>query len=539
MNTRMERIGRYKILGEIGRGAMGVVYRALDPAIGRTVAIKTIRLTELADAKEHAKLRDRLFREAQSAGILSHPGIVTIYDVSEQDDLAYIAMEMVDGPTLETLMHTAVPDGLAVLSVLHQTAAALDYAHNRGIVHRDIKPANIILHEHRTAKITDFGVARIQSHQMTQAGSMVGTPNYMSPEQIQGQPVDGRSDQFSLAVIAYELLTGEKPFVADSIAALAFRITRDEPASVQRLNPTLDPPVDGVLRRALAKNPADRYPTCAAFALALDNACQSCHGWKPLPVGASQDLATVVGSAPRPAVAVEAPPAVPKPLRIARTVALVLFGVVLIGALLVGGMQFLSERGNEAASPSVTAPPAAEEPRKSSPVAELPADVAEDTTAKKEEPAPAPPPVRPVPSTPAPQAREVRIVTNPPGAFVVVDGASATSCQSPCSVELPPGRHTLSATREGFRRTLRIFQTPADADLFLNLDRSTGNVVVRSEPPGAAISVDGQQRSERTPAMLTLPVGPHTLEIVGSGGRESQQVTVRDAVITNLSVVLR
>src|SRR5689334_22506330 len=201
--ARMDQIGRYKIVSEVGRGAMGVVYRAQDPAIGRIVAIKMIRLGDLADSSEHAKLRDRLMREAQSAGILSHPGIVTIYDVGEQEGLAYISMEFVDGPTLERMAVDDPPDGPLVLDSLGQTAAALDYAHKRGIVHRDIKPANIMIHERTVAKVTDFGVARIQSHQMTQAGSMVGTPNYMSPEQIQGQPVNGRSDQFSLAVITY------------------------------------------------------------------------------------------------------------------------------------------------------------------------------------------------------------------------------------------------------------------------------------------------------------------------------------------------
>jgi serine/threonine-protein kinase len=535
----MERIGRYRIVGEIGRGAMGVVYRALDPAIGRTVAIKTIRLNELADATEQARLRERLFREAQSAGILSHPGIVTIYDVAEQDGITYVAMELVDGPTLERLMRTAVPDGQAVLSVLHQTAAALDYAHRRGIVHRDIKPANIMLHENKTAKITDFGVAKIQSHQLTQAGSVVGTPNYMSPEQIQGQQVDGRSDQFSLAVIAYELLTGEKPFAGESIAALAFRIVREDPAPVQRLNPTLDAPVDGVLRRALSKDPNERYPTCSDFTFALDLACNACRSWKPLTAGAAQELATLVGRVePGP---LSGPASVPGPLRMARTAALVLAGAIAIAALLIASLRFVTD--SPSSDPRAVAQQTPAPQGAPNPVAELPGETAaqpevQDETRRPEPPAPPLPSKPKAVSVPATSPTMVRIVTNPPGALVVVDGASESSCDSPCSVELAPGRHTLSATREGFRRTLRIFQTPADTDLFLNLDRSTGTVVVRSEPPGATIVIDGQQRTERTPAMLTLPVGTHMLEVVGSGRRESHQVTVRDASITNVAVSL-
>src|SRR5271166_3745553 len=183
----MEKIGRYQVLGEIGRGAMGVVYRAQDPAIGRVIAIKTIRLSDLTDPTERERLRDRLFREAQTAGILSHPNIVTIYDIAEENGLAYVFMEFVDGPPLErVLSEPHAPDKELVLSVLEQTASALDYAHSKGIVHRDIKPANIMLHEGRQAKVTDFGVAKILSQQMTHSGAMMGTPNYMSPEQVQG-----------------------------------------------------------------------------------------------------------------------------------------------------------------------------------------------------------------------------------------------------------------------------------------------------------------------------------------------------------------
>src|SRR6478672_6962225 len=254
---------------------MGIVYKAQDPAIGRTIAIKSIRLQDLTDETERTRLRERLFREAQSAGILSHPNIVTIYDIAEQDGMAYIFMEFVNGPPLERMLKVdQTPDKETLLSIFRQTAAALDYAHKKGVVHRDIKPANIMIHEDGTAKITDFGVAKIMSQQMTLAGTMMGTPSYMSPEQVQSTAVSGRSDQFSLAVIAYEVLTGEKPFAADYLPTLLYKIVREEPVAPQRLNPTLSPGIESVLRHALGKNPDERYESCTAFVNALSAACR-------------------------------------------------------------------------------------------------------------------------------------------------------------------------------------------------------------------------------------------------------------------------
>src|SRR5208283_1787726 len=176
----MDRIGRYKIVRELGRGAMGVVYHAIDPNIGRPVAIKTINLATVLKPDEQERMRERLFREARSAGILSHPGIVTVYDVEQQGDLAYIAMEYVDGPTLDQLLSAPEPLPPArMFAILGQTAAALDYAHQKGIVHRDIKPANIMIAADGTAKISDFGIAKVSaSEQFTMTGSIVGTPHY-------------------------------------------------------------------------------------------------------------------------------------------------------------------------------------------------------------------------------------------------------------------------------------------------------------------------------------------------------------------------
>jgi serine/threonine protein kinase len=290
----VRQIGRYQILEELGRGAMGIVYKARDPAIGRTIAIKTIRLEDLTDESERARLRERLFREAQSAGMLSHPGIVTIYDIAEENGMAYIFMEFVNGPPLEKMLkHEQTPDKETLLSIFRQTGSALDYAHKKGIVHRDIKPANIMIHEDGTAKVTDFGVAKIVSQQMTVAGMMMGTPSYMSPEQIQGGVITGAADQFALAVIAYEVFTGEKPFTADYMPTLLFKIVREEALSVDRLNPTLGPQVDEVLRRAMMKNAKDRYESCTVFVNALAAACNATPEWTPMPRGVSHNIPTV------------------------------------------------------------------------------------------------------------------------------------------------------------------------------------------------------------------------------------------------------
>src|SRR5260370_5991114 len=313
----MNTIGRYQLLGEIGRGAMGVVYRAQDPAIGRVIAIKTIRLADLTDEKERERLRDRLFREAQSAGILSHPNIVTIYDIAEENGMAFILMEFVHGAPLERLVAEGVPDNEVLLNILRQTALALDYAHKKGIVHRDIKPANIMIQEDGQAKITDFGVAKINSQEMTQSGALMGTPNYMPPEQVQGLPVDGRSDQFSLSVVAYEVLTGEKPFSGDYLPTLLYKIVREDPVEPRRLNPTLGPQVDLVLRKAMAKNQGDRYLTCAQFVHELAAALAMSPGWRPQSRGTSQNMPTIGGATSPAAVGdgrgVGMPPGMPPP----------------------------------------------------------------------------------------------------------------------------------------------------------------------------------------------------------------------------------
>jgi serine/threonine protein kinase len=268
----IERIGRYMLTAELGRGAMGVVYEAIDPLIGRNVAVKTIHLQLLPGSKEAEFMRDRLFREARAAGRLFHPGIVLILDVGQEGDIAFIAMERVDGQTLEKTVATRQRLKIAEsLDILRQAAAALDYAHQNSVVHRDIKPANIMLQKGTTVKIADFGIAKSMSTEHgTMAGMIMGTPSYMSPEQIEARPVDGRSDQFSLAVVAYELLSGTRPFQGDSLATLAHMIVYGERPSIRQANPKLPAALDEVLHRALASKAELRYATCAEFVAALD-----------------------------------------------------------------------------------------------------------------------------------------------------------------------------------------------------------------------------------------------------------------------------
>src|SRR3984957_8597643 len=299
----MDRIGRYKIVRELGRGAMGVVYHAIDPNIGRPVAIKTINLATVLKPDEQERMRERLFREARSAGILSHPGIVTIYDVEQQGDLAYIAMEYVDGPTLDQMLSESKPLAAEqMFSIMGQTANALDYAHQKGIVHRDIKPANIMIAADGTTKITDFGIAKITtSEQFTMTGSIVGTPHYMSPEQVQGQTVDGRSDQFSLAVIAFEMLSGEKPYTGEHLTTVVYKIVAEEPIAPHRINSTLSGPIENALRKGLAKKADARYRTCSEFIDALEKACAATKDWKSMPRGGSLNAPTIAEGA-QPAV---------------------------------------------------------------------------------------------------------------------------------------------------------------------------------------------------------------------------------------------
>jgi serine/threonine-protein kinase len=259
-------IGRYEVLEQLGSGAAGLVFQAKDPLIQRLVAIKTLHATRSMSPEQWQVVHQRFVREAQTAGSLDHPNIVKIYDVGKDDTgELYIVMECIEGESLDRLMEREGVAHRQALQILEQVASALDAAHGRGIVHRDVKPANILLTAAGVVKITDFGIARITSSHLTQDGSELGTPRYMSPEQVEGRELDGRADLFSMGVIAYQLLTGAAPFAGDSALTLAYQVVHGEPLQASNMAPELPPAVDPVLERMLHKDAARRYATGAAF----------------------------------------------------------------------------------------------------------------------------------------------------------------------------------------------------------------------------------------------------------------------------------
>jgi serine/threonine-protein kinase len=279
---RGERFGRYEILSELGRGAMGIVYKARDPKINRVVAVKTFSLAS-QPPEEEQEYRERFFREAEAAGRLSHPGIVTIFDVGEEPGThaPYIVMEFVSGQSLDKLLsqedHKLSLD--AALQLTHELAEALDCAHGQGVVHRDLKPSNILITEDGHAKIADFGVAKLNLANHTLGGRALGTPAYMSPEQLSGEPVDGRSDLFALGIVLYTVLTGYRPFQGNSAMTVSFKVVNRDPVPATVLDTELPPGIDYIIGRAMAKDPAQRYQRGMEMALDIQDLREGMELW--------------------------------------------------------------------------------------------------------------------------------------------------------------------------------------------------------------------------------------------------------------------
>jgi serine/threonine-protein kinase len=554
---------------------MGVVYHAIDPNIGRPVAIKTINLGAVPKAEDQERMRERLFREARSAGILSHPGIVTIYDVEQQDDLAYIAMEYVDGPTLDQLLSGLLPLAPArMFSILGQTAVALDYAHGKGIVHRDIKPANIMIAADGTAKITDFGIAKITaSEQFTMTGSIVGTPHYMSPEQVQGQTVDGRSDQFSLAVIAYEVLTGEKPYTGEHLTTVVYKIVAEEPPAPRRINASLTASIDGVLRKGLAKKPDARYHTCQEFADALEAACASSKDWHAMARGGSLNATTVGPGQGMSAVAL------PPPRRAARQesasttsetpsgrksgfLPFLMATLVAAGLLAIVGWETKPWRGlvhpdvpkQAESQPSLpqqpppqtetTAPPpvSTATDAKPSPLSAAQAEPPKDVSPPKPEPVTPPepkkdthasPPVRRVPPVRPARPQPIMVISSPGGAIATLDHEADTVCTTPCSIEAAPGHHTIGIAKKGYdveNRDVEVGSSPVELPAVV-LRAMQGTLMLTSQPEGAAVLLNGKRYTEATPAQINLAPGTYSITVEWKDGKQATRtVEIRNGI---------
>jgi eukaryotic-like serine/threonine-protein kinase len=289
-DTAAKTLGRYEIIGELGQGAMGVVYKARDPMLDRVVAIKTINLT--LPKEELAEFEARFYQEAKAAGGLSHRNIVTIHDIGRSDRVAYMAMEFLEGQELRRLMQSRVPIQIAhALEIGAQVAEGLQFAHDRQIIHRDIKPANIMVLNDGLVKITDFGIARMRNNEVkTMTGMILGSPKYMSPEQVSGKRADTRSDIFSLGVMLYEMLTGTSPFVADNIHGVMYQTMNFNPPAPRTLNPDLPDVLNFIVAKALAKNLDDRYQRATDLSDDLRRALLALSGEPAAPLIAADAL---------------------------------------------------------------------------------------------------------------------------------------------------------------------------------------------------------------------------------------------------------
>ena len=433
MADALTKAGRYEVVRELGRGSMGVVYEGFDPVIGRRVAIKTM-LTEGLTSEEFGEYKARFQREARAAGVLSHPNIVSVFDYGEDSGILYLIMEYLEGKSLEKLVagQNILPIE-TIIPLYGQVCSALDHAHQNGIVHRDIKPANIMVLGNGLVKVTDFGIAKMVSMGMTQTGKVLGTPNYMSPEQVKGRQVDGRSDIFSLGIILYDLVTGEMPFAGQNITTVIYKIINEDPIPPRELDASIHPGLSYVICKALAKSPDERYQTCRELADDLKNfkylggpAVPSATMMLKAPPVQSTDLeraaATPVES-PTPPVAPAEPariapiqqpspgqvpvqviapaPAYPMPhaLRVVWSL-IALLGVVILGILGGAGYFYLHKGKPQVASPLVG---------------------------------------------------QLHVESNIPGAWISVDGQSGPNWVTPCTIpDLPTGSHQVLVSKQGY-----------------------------------------------------------------------------------------
>ena len=548
MAEALTKAGRYQIVGELGRGSMGVVYQGFDPVIGRTVAIKTM-LTEGLAGPEFQEYKARFQREAQAAGVLAHPNIVTVYDFGEDNGVLYLAMEYLEGKSLEQLVeqqHLLPVE--TIIPIFEQVCGALDHAHRNKIVHRDIKPANIMVLDNGLIKVTDFGIAKMMSMGMTQAGMILGTPNYMSPEQVKGRAIDGRSDIFSLGVVLYELVTGEKPFGGQNITTVIYKIINENPPPPRELDATIHMGLSYAIQKALAKNSDERYQTCRELAEDLRN-------YKNLGGMAAPSATVVMKVPPAPARAVQpvpAPAPTPAPEQAARPMSVqvippaasrqhgtspvvwVLF-TFLFAVVIAGGYYFLKvkpaqQSSQEVASPTVTpsSTPSTAPATEVIPPAGSATTVPPSTAPASERPEPSPVAARTEPTTtptggarsaPAPRLGQLVVTSNVTGARISIDGRSEAGWVTPYTFrDLSAGGHNVVVSSNGYDDANRSVTVPAGntESIRLELSAPRGEISIITIPPGMEILIDGQSQGP-SPVRATVAAGPHKYSIKRPG----------------------
>jgi serine/threonine protein kinase len=576
-----EHIGRYQIQSELGKGAMGVVYKAVDPNIGRTVALKTMRLD--VHGIEEAEMLKRFKHEAVLAGVMNHPNIITIYDAGDWEGIFYMAMEYMEGKTLQVVLHEQhVVSVDKMLSIARQVCMGLDFAHQRGVIHRDIKPANIMLSAEGVAKIMDFGIAKSGSN-MTTAGQVLGTPSYMSPEQVRGRNLDGRSDLFSFGVCMYEMLTGEKPFTGQNITTIIYKIMNEAPIPPRELDVSIHPGISAIITKCLEKSPDERYQCGADLIKDLENYKSygsSAPPTKVMSAAAAAEAAPPSGSRKIPAMpedlesvttshiasedvddAVHAPAAqpvnvvstgstvrrampnvaAPPPPKRSQTALIV--GVIVAFLLLgVGAVKTLRGKKAQAAdtvqhqtaqatSPAAASPAADPNAAKPSAAKAVVAattksagtkaagegTTAEDTIHKTA-----------VPAT----TGEARITSTPSGAKITIGGASQEKWLTPYTLtKLQPGKYDVTIAKAGYvSQTKEVAITAGkQSGMAFELVQAGATINVSSEPTGGMIFLDGKPTGKTTPSLLNVDRGKHNIEVRKVGfGEENTNVNLTD-----------
>jgi serine/threonine-protein kinase len=547
-------IGRYEIVEELGRGAMGSVFKARDPLVGRIVALKTIHSMALEGAQSE-EYRARFYREARASGVLTHPGIVPVFDVGEHEGAPFLVMEFVEGRTLAEAMKKGERYKLdRACEIGRQIAEALGYAHRRGVIHRDIKPANILMTSREVygterPRITDFGIAKLAASEITTTGQLLGTPSFMPPEQFTGSPVDGRADLFSLGVILYSIATGEQPFPGETMTAVSYKVVHTEPVPPSKLNPAIPARLEAIIHKCLAKSPADRYQTGEELAQDLAAMRSGATGMHAAPAAAAGGSDVTLGPGPvaaslRPgqtaagtAVAASAAPQPARkpaakkpsrPMKFESIFAVILLAIAGVGAVAAGGWFWLAHRKQAApaqqeaattpAPPPVTQaqPPA---PEATTPLAPAPAAPSTPPATPAAKPAPAsekssltkPGQPKPAP-TPAPQTAAPEPTPAPAKPATPAPAAASNQPASNTAGSFDP--HKLDPNKSG-RLKIDVGKFPTGLPFTVEMNKQPYVHFIT----GDAASLDN----------LYVPPGVQAFRVsFKSGGQEWDSNTVRE-----------